>query len=478
MCRDCDVMNVHVRDEPADTHGARCGLCCYYCVPVGVAVMIILLILAYIVFFIFVMKDFPDAWHIIVSIIFILLIIVVGPVVLWSLYMPIVTAPGFVERDPWMYRPHYRAPSSSSGGGGPSRAAQVSSPVSHSGSYSARIAAADNRATGSGEDRNPLLGQPPAGDSSEKSSSAPVDPEGIVSPMEAALYPTEAREETEVQVAVGDDREPRRRTHSPYDTSNPNANANGVGGGGTAATTTIGAVDGGDATSPTTTGDGDPRNPYVVTQLDRWGRLRYCKKCKVFKPDNSFHGPMTDRCVYDLDHGCGILKSDIARNNYKLFVLFLLYSSTACIFFGALMTIGIFAMYDKPMMDKLGWIAVPGIMLVLGFALFVFYIEHRCCLLPGGKTTMNSVIKERAAEERRRQRGFNPWSNARRQYDAAHPEEERRRLTQEEKLGEAAREKERIAEHRRNYMGDETGLRAYLIVPVRTDNTAEGLPRV
>eukprot|EP00297_Palpitomonas_bilix_P012418 CAMPEP_0113911418 /NCGR_PEP_ID=MMETSP0780_2-20120614/28199_1 /TAXON_ID=652834 /ORGANISM="Palpitomonas bilix" /LENGTH=311 /DNA_ID=CAMNT_0000907941 /DNA_START=300 /DNA_END=1233 /DNA_ORIENTATION=- /assembly_acc=CAM_ASM_000599 len=52
---------------------------------------------------------------------------------------------------------------------------------------------------------------------------------------------------------------------------------------------------------------------------------RFCKKCKVFKPNRAHHCSMCGECVLKMDHHCPWVGNCIGFFNYKYFVLFLFY---------------------------------------------------------------------------------------------------------------------------------------------------------
>ena len=62
------------------------------------------------------------------------------------------------------------------------------------------------------------------------------------------------------------------------------------------------------------------------------GAVRYCEKCAVIKPDRAHHCSVCGSCVLKMDHHCPWVNNCVAFNNYKFFVLFLLYGLLYCVF--------------------------------------------------------------------------------------------------------------------------------------------------
>eukprot|EP00029_Vermamoeba_vermiformis_P006529 TRINITY_DN2585_c0_g1_i1.p1 TRINITY_DN2585_c0_g1~~TRINITY_DN2585_c0_g1_i1.p1 ORF type:complete len:288 (-),score=-0.74 TRINITY_DN2585_c0_g1_i1:38-901(-) len=57
--------------------------------------------------------------------------------------------------------------------------------------------------------------------------------------------------------------------------------------------------------------------------------IRYCAKCKKFKPPRTHHCQYCKRCVVRMDHHCSWIDNCIGHGNLKAFLLFLLSASTA-----------------------------------------------------------------------------------------------------------------------------------------------------
>ncbi|CAD7928960.1 unnamed protein product [Amoebophrya sp. A120] len=57
------------------------------------------------------------------------------------------------------------------------------------------------------------------------------------------------------------------------------------------------------------------------------GERRYCKHCKHWKPDRAHHCRFLGKCVLKMDHYCPWLDNTIGLQNYKYFLLAVLYAS-------------------------------------------------------------------------------------------------------------------------------------------------------
>jgi len=62
------------------------------------------------------------------------------------------------------------------------------------------------------------------------------------------------------------------------------------------------------------------------------GNLRYCKQCRVAKPDRSHHCSRCDKCTLKMDHHCQWTLSCVGFNNYKYFLMLLFWASWGVLF--------------------------------------------------------------------------------------------------------------------------------------------------
>eukprot|EP00796_Vickermania_ingenoplastis_P009749 gene9749-6837_t len=137
-------------------------------------------------------------------------------------------------------------------------------------------------------------------------------------------------------------------------------------------------------------------NPYVVKILGPNGALRFCNYCQMYKPDHAFHCKVCQRCVFMFDHHCPWINNCVGRNNYKLFLAFLINSSIALLFVTFTLIISALVM-DYDAID-FSWTTVYRVgdavfSFILAFSLILFALQFRC-LYTRGMSTVESFISQ------------------------------------------------------------------------------------
>lgn len=147
------------------------------------------------------------------------------------------------------------------------------------------------------------------------------------------------------------------------------------------------------------------------------GKQRYCKKCKTIKPDRTHHCSTCKQCVLKMDHHCPWLATCVGLQNYKAFLLFLIYTSLFCwVCFGVSASWVWSHMLENVAVDD-GWQLVNTIMLsvlggIIGLVLTGFTSWH-IWLATAGTTTIESLEKTRYLNPLRKsmQHRFEPGRN-------------------------------------------------------------------
>ncbi|KAI4463932.1 zinc finger dhhc domain containing protein [Holotrichia oblita] len=117
------------------------------------------------------------------------------------------------------------------------------------------------------------------------------------------------------------------------------------------------------------------------------GLVRFCEKCKLVKPDRAHHCSVCEACVLKMDHHCPWINNCIGFNNYKFFVLYLLYSLIYCLYI-SITTIKYVILY---------WHGGKFLILFLFFASLMFAISlislfcYHCYLVLHNRTTLEAL---------------------------------------------------------------------------------------
>lgn len=82
------------------------------------------------------------------------------------------------------------------------------------------------------------------------------------------------------------------------------------------------------------------------------GDLRYCQKCGHYKPPRAHHCRVCKRCVLKMDHHCIWINNCVGHENYKIFLVFVLYAVIAS-FYSMILIIGSI-IHSAPKDEQLG----------------------------------------------------------------------------------------------------------------------------
>jgi len=107
---------------------------------------------------------------------------------------------------------------------------------------------------------------------------------------------------------------------------------------------------------------------YRFTYMEK---LRFCKKCNVFKPNRTHHCKCCQRCVLKMDHHCPFINKCVGYKNHKIFIMFLFYVTLGMSFAEFLYINRILRLYynwDPPVT------LTEGVMILLNVLLLAFLI--------------------------------------------------------------------------------------------------------
>lgn len=151
---------------------------------------------------------------------------------------------------------------------------------------------------------------------------------------------------------------------------------------------------------------------------DRHPGYRFCHKCGLYKPDRAHHCSICKRCVLRMDHHCPWIANCVGFENYKFFLLFLLYGSACAAFVCGAMLRRVIKCF-RPVLDT-SYFLRADLPVIMGFllaaflflALFIFFLWHMG-LVFNSLTTIELREKQNSDKPKVRQQ----WMIAHQKYD-------------------------------------------------------------
>ncbi|RNF10271.1 zinc finger protein [Trypanosoma rangeli] len=133
------------------------------------------------------------------------------------------------------------------------------------------------------------------------------------------------------------------------------------------------------------------------------GKLRYCSKCEIYKPDTAHHCRTCRRCVYHMDHHCPWINNCVGRDNAKFFMLFLAYIPLGGLHIGATTAYSCAYHFDvyqsSELLSTSALIFSAVFSLVMGIS-FLMFAAHFLWMMLHGETTIGNMVYRRAGDER------------------------------------------------------------------------------
>jgi hypothetical protein len=121
---------------------------------------------------------------------------------------------------------------------------------------------------------------------------------------------------------------------------------------------------------------------------------RFCRVCKLWKPDRTHHCHACGTCSLRYDHHCAFVDNCVGLRNQKFFMLYLLYGSLACIIASFMLKHGnverVLLRYGRGMSLCAMLIWILNVVFAITLALFLLYVLF---LTFFGYTTLEFVEK-------------------------------------------------------------------------------------
>jgi len=173
------------------------------------------------------------------------------------------------------------------------------------------------------------------------------------------------------------------------------------------------------------------RHPLVERKKNLHGKfgVRFCRRCKLYKPDRSHHCSVCQSCVLRMDHHCPWIATCVGYHNHKFFLLTIFYAILTVDYLMLALLPRLFKVFE-PIDDAYYYFTKDALVLLLYLACFalsvalsVFFSFHLTLLFhsmttieykekyqPRENTDASLTVEERKKEE----------SGTRHRFDLAH----------------------------------------------------------
>jgi hypothetical protein len=118
---------------------------------------------------------------------------------------------------------------------------------------------------------------------------------------------------------------------------------------------------------------------YVINERSDRDTIRYCLKCKKFKPDRTHHCKFCENCILKMDHHCPWVGNCIGFANYKFFLNMVFYALINTIYFNYIFSgvIRYLIIEEKIVTLKLmAFLILYFFMIMVMLSLGLFYLFH------------------------------------------------------------------------------------------------------
>jgi len=126
--------------------------------------------------------------------------------------------------------------------------------------------------------------------------------------------------------------------------------------------------------------------------------IRYCARCRLYRPPRAFHCRKTQRCVLRMDHFCPWVNNCVGFYNHKAFVLFCFWAGWTILHYHAFFIRRFYEIMTQPIPP-----AAPVLFFVVDFCIFapvsiliLALFGWQFQLLVRGKTSMEHSVEQRA----------------------------------------------------------------------------------